>query len=156
MAQKRKYPFFPTWKARIWICYWEKNVMKLSRLDRRLCELVKMENKNDVSKRQIMLQPEDSQKVLPGRTVANLWIPFSPRTPARMVFPICCFRLPSLLLIIKSILLLAIHIFFAFLNSDVLRYYLSNFITLCIMETNTAAFLPKSFQWDHERECQSV
>lgn len=73
MAQKRKYPFFPTWKARIWICYWEKNVMKLSRLDRRLCELVKMENKNDVSKRWIILQPEDSQKVLPGRTVANCY-----------------------------------------------------------------------------------
>lgn len=45
--------------------------IKISRLDRRLCELLKMENKNDVSKRAIILQPEVSQRVLPGRTVAN-------------------------------------------------------------------------------------
>lgn len=45
--------------------------IKISRLDRRLCELLKMENKNDVSKRAIILQPEVSQRVLSGRTVAN-------------------------------------------------------------------------------------
>lgn len=46
-------------------------VIKISRLDRRLCELLKMVNENDVAKRAIISQPEDSQKVLPGRSMAN-------------------------------------------------------------------------------------
>lgn len=68
---KEDIQFFPPGKHGYEFVTENRNVRKISRLDRRLCELLKMENKNYVSKRGIILQPEDSQRVLPGRTVAS-------------------------------------------------------------------------------------